>query len=321
MKLGFLAIIFAGITVLSNYAIAQSTAFNFQGRMNEGSAPANGRYDLQFKLFDAITGGTQLGPSVVRSNTTLIDGVFGVQLDFGSSPYIDANQYFLEIGVRPNGSSNPHVILGARQQVLSVPIAVRSDRSRTSGQADLATVAIDALNANQATTATTAVDSQKLGGTAASEFVKRNFVNNGTLRMLGNVEASTDLSVGRNLQIVGNATQNNASFGIPKAMLYGQYSLGSTRIGSCYNGFTGASAPDACGFILTEPLGNGVGVYRIDFGFPARGRFVSVTPIHLSPTFNWAASIRFVGDFLEIFTYTTSNSSNTTATDFTVVIY
>ena len=41
-------------------AHAQSTAFNFQGRLNDGSSAANGRYDLQFKLFDAIAGGNQI---------------------------------------------------------------------------------------------------------------------------------------------------------------------------------------------------------------------------------------------------------------------
>lgn len=41
-------------------AIAQSTAFTFQGRLKSGSA-AEGLYDLRLQLFDADLDGTQLG--------------------------------------------------------------------------------------------------------------------------------------------------------------------------------------------------------------------------------------------------------------------
>ena len=43
---------------------AQGTGFNFQGRLNDGTSPANGRYDLQFRLYDAITGGNPIGASL-----------------------------------------------------------------------------------------------------------------------------------------------------------------------------------------------------------------------------------------------------------------
>ena len=42
-------------------AFAQGTGFNFQGRLNDGANPANGQYDLQFRLFNAVQGGTQIG--------------------------------------------------------------------------------------------------------------------------------------------------------------------------------------------------------------------------------------------------------------------
>ena len=40
-------------------ALAQGTGFNFQGRLNDGTSPANGRYDMGFRLYDAIVGGNQ----------------------------------------------------------------------------------------------------------------------------------------------------------------------------------------------------------------------------------------------------------------------
>lgn len=104
---------------------AQTTAFNFQGRLNDGSTAANGSYDLQFKLFDAIVGGNQVGSTVDRPNLQVINGVFSTTLDFGAAAFGGGDR-FLEILVRPFNSPNPYVILGARQQILSVPMAIRA---------------------------------------------------------------------------------------------------------------------------------------------------------------------------------------------------
>lgn len=38
---------------------AQGTGFNFQGHLNDGTNPANGQYDLQFRLYNAVAGGAQ----------------------------------------------------------------------------------------------------------------------------------------------------------------------------------------------------------------------------------------------------------------------
>lgn len=132
----FLAIAFF-LTI--NSAFAQTSAFNFQGRLNDNSNPANGRYDLQFKLFDAPTGGNQIAATVDCPNLLLVNGVFSTTLDFGAASF-DGGNRFAENSVRPNGSPNAHVILGGRQPILSVPLAVRS------ATADIATNAVTAAN-------------------------------------------------------------------------------------------------------------------------------------------------------------------------------
>ena len=38
----------------------QSTAFTYQGRLSANGQPADGNYDLAFRLFDAAEGGTQV---------------------------------------------------------------------------------------------------------------------------------------------------------------------------------------------------------------------------------------------------------------------
>ena len=42
-------------------AFGQNTGFTYQGRLTDGGTAANGNYDLQFQLFDSLSGGTQIG--------------------------------------------------------------------------------------------------------------------------------------------------------------------------------------------------------------------------------------------------------------------
>src|SRR5512138_2411485 len=53
-------------------AEAQTTAFTYQGKLSDGGSPANGTYDLQFKLFDtaAVGTGTQQGPTLTYPTVT-----------------------------------------------------------------------------------------------------------------------------------------------------------------------------------------------------------------------------------------------------------
>src|SRR5437763_15457957 len=42
-------------------AFAQTTSFTYQGRLTDGGTAANGNYDLQFAIFDSLSGGAQVG--------------------------------------------------------------------------------------------------------------------------------------------------------------------------------------------------------------------------------------------------------------------
>lgn len=46
---------------------AQSTAFTYQGKLTDAGSPASSSYDIQFKLFDALTDGTQQGDTVTKA--------------------------------------------------------------------------------------------------------------------------------------------------------------------------------------------------------------------------------------------------------------
>ena len=42
----------------------QDSAFTFQGKLNDGGTAANGNYDMAFRIYDSVTGGTQIGSTV-----------------------------------------------------------------------------------------------------------------------------------------------------------------------------------------------------------------------------------------------------------------
>jgi hypothetical protein len=181
MRLWITAILFGLILSLFLDVKAQTAAFNFQGRLNDGASSANGRYDLRFKLFDAITGGEQIGSTITRSNLLLINGVFSTTLNFGGAAFI-AGDRFLEISVRPGESEDAFVILGARQQILSVPFASRAANATNATNAETAVNAANALVAE---------NSALLGGQPASSYARLNFPNNGNLQTSGSAGFGT----------------------------------------------------------------------------------------------------------------------------------
>ena len=105
-------------------AIAQSTAFTYQGRLTDGGTAANGNYDLQFTLWDGLSNGNQIGLTQTLSTVAVSSGIFTVQLDFGASAFPGANRW-LEMSARPS-SGGAFTLLSPRQQVTSTPYAIRS---------------------------------------------------------------------------------------------------------------------------------------------------------------------------------------------------
>src|SRR5438105_3552404 len=94
--------LFSLLTV--SIAPAQTTTFTYQGRLTDGgTAPASAIFDMQFKLFDAISAGTQQpqpNPITITNSTVQVtNGVFTMQLDFGGDAFPGADRY-LEISIR-----------------------------------------------------------------------------------------------------------------------------------------------------------------------------------------------------------------------------
>jgi hypothetical protein len=102
--------------------LAQGTAFTYQGRLNDGGAPAHGTYDLRFKLYADAFGNIQAGGTLLTNGIPLTNGLFTVAIDFGAGIFNGSN-YWLEVAVRTNGAG-PYAALVPLQAVNPVPYAI-----------------------------------------------------------------------------------------------------------------------------------------------------------------------------------------------------
>src|SRR5262245_44190694 len=70
----------------------QPAEFTYQGRLGAAGAPANGSYDLEFRLYDLESGGTLLDTRV-RAGVPVASGLFTVSLDFPVSSFPGAARF------------------------------------------------------------------------------------------------------------------------------------------------------------------------------------------------------------------------------------
>jgi len=98
------------------------TGFTYQGRLLVSGRPANGAYDMTFSLYDAESGGSQVGSTITADDCVVEDGLFTTSLDFGAQ--FDGNARWLEIGVRSGDSEDSFTTLEPRQQLRPAPYAV-----------------------------------------------------------------------------------------------------------------------------------------------------------------------------------------------------
>jgi len=99
---------------------AQGTAFTYQGRLDAGGGPYTGLAEMQFSLWDAASGGNQLGGTLTFSPVGVTNGLFSVSLDFGNQ-FTGANRW-LEIALRTNLLG--FTTLSPRQPLTATPYAI-----------------------------------------------------------------------------------------------------------------------------------------------------------------------------------------------------
>jgi hypothetical protein len=213
------------LTLGGNAAWAQTTTFTYQGELTDGGAPANGPYDLQFKLFDAATGGNQVGATLTRDDVNATNGAFSTSLDFGAAAFPGAARW-LEISARQGASTGAYTTLTPRQPITSTPYAIR------------------ALNATSADTVTGPVPASQLTGTLPPGVLAGLYIENTTTQQPDS-----------NFNISGNGTAAGTLSGnVVNATM--QYNLGGQRLLSASSSAHNFVAGLEAGISITTGAGN-----------------------------------------------------------------
>jgi hypothetical protein len=120
-----LVVVFVCLLLWTSIASAQTKPFGFQGSINDGGRPANGKYDFQFALWDSLSGGKQIGSTQTISPVTVNNGTYTVQLDFGAAAFVGKDR-FLEVATRRSGTAKPFAPQGPPRFAVngSDPVAV-----------------------------------------------------------------------------------------------------------------------------------------------------------------------------------------------------
>jgi hypothetical protein len=100
--------------------------FTYQGYLEDNNLPANGKYDFEVKLYDAVSAGVQVGSTASLGDVDVVKGYFTVQPDFVNYfTYIYTGQaLWLEISVRPGASNGSFTTLTPRQPLTATPYAL-----------------------------------------------------------------------------------------------------------------------------------------------------------------------------------------------------
>jgi formylglycine-generating enzyme required for sulfatase activity len=120
----------AALALLSAFSLqpsallGQGTAFTYQGRLNNNSAPANGSYDFCFRLAADPNGNTYVGSPVLTNGVAVNNGLFLATLDFGGA--FNGSTYWLEVDVKTNGVAG-YTELAPLQPFTPTPYAIMAN--------------------------------------------------------------------------------------------------------------------------------------------------------------------------------------------------
>ena len=153
-------------------AFAQSTAFTYQGRLNDASGPATGLYDLAFTLYTDPTNGYAVGwGAITNAATPVTNGLFTVTLNFGYGVF-DGTERWLELAVQPAGGTN-FTTLVPRQAISPAPLAsyaAKAGSAITANVANQATFTMNSMNATYAYSAGSVQASGVMGVLSPSQL-------------------------------------------------------------------------------------------------------------------------------------------------------
>ncbi len=120
-----LAVALTSVAIFTRTAQAQSlgTSFTYQGELRNSGTPFDGQADLEFRLYDALLGGNQIGSTLQIASATITAGHIAAELDFGVGAF-DGNARFLQISVRVPPGAGAFSTLSPRTSMTATPYAL-----------------------------------------------------------------------------------------------------------------------------------------------------------------------------------------------------
>ena len=133
-------------------AFSIGSNFTYQGSLVDAGLPANGVYDLEFRLQTPAAVG--VGSPLVMNDVAVCGGLFSVDLDFG--PLITSANFQLQIGVRPGASAGAFTALSPATALTPAP------------QAQVAALAAEAITVSPGAVGATQINSAQVQARVSS---------------------------------------------------------------------------------------------------------------------------------------------------------
>ncbi|MFC2085820.1 hypothetical protein ACFLRO_01265 [Bacteroidota bacterium] len=102
---------------------AVSGEISIQGFIEYLGTPADGSFDFQLKVFDALVNGSQQGSTHLAGNLNVTDGAFSIQASFGNAEFWQDPRY-VEVSIRPGASVGAYDIISPRTKIVAAPLAL-----------------------------------------------------------------------------------------------------------------------------------------------------------------------------------------------------
>jgi len=270
-----LALTLALFTAIHQVAAQGTTAFTYQGQLRDGGTNANGTYVMQFKLYDAVTSGNQIG-SIITASPTLANGLFTVNLDFGASAFNGAARY-LDITVS-NGVAQT---LSPRVEVLPSPYALYAAVAATVTNGAIMNAQLAGNAVNTTNIQSGAVTNANLTANAVNAT---NIASGQVVKSFNGLTDAVSLLAGNNVGLFTNSGIVQISSFVPNIQFFhsssGTFTVPTnvTRImvemwGAGGGGGSGASG----GNVSTSGGGGGAGAYTMNVFTVTPGSSYSVT--------------------------------------------
>ena len=100
------------------------TAFTYQGSLTQSSSSVTNTCGFQFSLYDALSGGSQVGSTLTKGSVLVSKGLFSVSLDFGTSAFAGAKRWMATAVRCPDSGS--YTALTPRLELTPTPYSLYS---------------------------------------------------------------------------------------------------------------------------------------------------------------------------------------------------